>query len=108
MCLTPIEKERVAINNIIVYKKLFKDGDKLLSPIFKDTEWKIGELKTSRLTGNPWRVFEGLHSYTTKKRVDCTNDEIIVKCIIPKGATYIRGLFNEIVSTQLIPIEICV
>ena len=50
-------------------------------------------------------IHQGYHSYPdlTKAKISANADQIIVKCIIPKGSTYYRNtIWCEYVSTSLI------
>ena len=50
----------------------------------------------------------GLHAYTTKQRAFTTvhwSYEGIFEAVIPKGARYIKGLYNEILTDQLMCIK---
>lgn len=124
MCLVPKDSAKIAEEDIIVYKILLKylDGS-YISP-FKGMPYQIGELKTASIKYKDYirTIFdfsfrgqiidEGLHAYTTKGSAIGVAFHIpmvtaVVKAVIPKGATYVLGTGNEIVSTQLKLIEEC-
>lgn len=112
MCLTLTEnsKLKVAEENIICYKVAIKDieRDCFMTP-FRGMIYKLGKLY-STLMGYPRKIGsikiinEGFHSFTCKEdawkcaKYDVTtfegaNNMVVVKCIIPKGAVYIEGMF---------------
>ena len=88
--------------DITVYKFLTNTGAGLVSPYY-NYPVKIGETYTSDLikvysNSDGFCCNVGIHSY--KKKVDAEKmsyinnrfQNIIVKCIIPKGARYFKGL----------------
>lgn len=54
--------------------------------------------------GRQRRVEQGLHAYIHAERADlfsrCDPDQIVVRCIIPRGTPFIRGV-NDIVTLKL-------
>lgn len=56
---------------------------------------------------NKLRIYQGLHSYTNYEtaRNRKNINEVIVKCIIPKGSKYFLGIHNDIVSDKLILVK---
>lgn len=112
-------KPLVADKNIVVYKRLslqrFGDGA-LVSPYF-NARYNLGETYTSKLTryclrhAQGWivAVSRGIHSYTTVRGAlrHAYGSEVILRCIIPKGAEYWIGDDDDIVATQLrLPIQL--
>ena len=57
-----------------------------------------------------WDIFKGFHSYTYLNRATKEYDTVssrrynvaLVECIIPKGSTFYRNEFDEIVSNRII------
>ena len=64
--------------------------------IYQDFTVKIGETYTSPLVKIYGTVYEGLHSYANIRdtRRFSSEDEVIAKCIIPKGASYYKGKYD--------------
>ena len=64
--------------------------------IYQNFTVKIGETYTSSLERIDDTVHEGLHSYANIRDTRHTRigDEVIAKCIIPKGASYYKGTFD--------------
>ena len=73
------------------------------------------ELKPVRISYNPYgvedyeeigyRINAGYHSYDTIERAQKNifyADEVVIKCIIPKGTEYYINNYNEIVSSTII------
>jgi hypothetical protein len=126
MCLQTTWKEpKVAKRNITVYKSVVNEDNKFLSPYaFPKIEYKIGETYTStmkiiedssNLDDEACEAFEkqsikkkffaigpGLHSSLSKERIkNLAVDQIVLKCIIPKGAKYYNGLTKLVVSDKI-------
>jgi hypothetical protein len=121
MCLTLNEKSEIktAKEDIVCYKVARKDIDWrsrkdvdwcFVSP-FRGMIYKFGELYSTSI-GHPRKIGsikiinEGFHSFTCKEdaykcnaefeaKTFCSTNMVVVKCIIPKGATYIEGMFVE-------------
>lgn len=131
MCL-PINKKQkpqIATEPIICYKCLIKD---MLSPCYRQ-KYELNKLLTSEFSieiGNHCdKVEKGLHTFANELEAKYVAKEfswwnqitgdyypehasVVVKCIIPKGATYYKaesmttGVSYEYASNQLIPLEI--
>ena len=131
MCLliNKNQKPEVATKPIICYKWLTRD---MLSPCYRQ-KYEFNKLLTSKFSieigNNCDKVEKGLHTFVEEfeaKRVSkefswwnqITGDyypehaPVVVKCIIPKGATYYKaesmttGVSYEYASNQLLPLEI--
>lgn len=100
---------RIAKRRILVYKRLktwgntphqgfsWPDGDAIISVR------SLGVTKHSTPGATRLMVNRGLHAHII--RADAKGslgpNEEIHRMIIPKGATYVVGIYNDIVSTQL-------
>lgn len=99
---------KTSTENIKVYKRFYaetQDEDLLLSSPHQDYEYHLGyNYKLSTELDNGSIIYEGFHAYTSKHHATSIagSREIIITCIIPKGAKYIIGYDAEIVSDQLI------
>ena len=66
---------------------------------YQKAKVKIGETYTSKLIKAYDSIGKGLHSFesidTARKN---SNDDIVAKCIIPKGSEYYKGTFNDNIS----------
>lgn len=131
MCLliNKNQKPQIATEPIICYKCLTMD---MLSPCYRQ-KYEFDKLLTSEFSieiGNYCdKVKKGLHTFAEESEAKCIardfcwwtqiSDEcypehasVVVKCIIPKGATYYKaesmttGVSYEYASNQLIPLEI--
>lgn len=93
-----------AKKDIICYKWLERrDTNKLYSPYYGNDSVKVGQRMKAKLGISNHSVNEGIHAYYSKKEAltnRCMND-VIVECIIPKGAQYIKGQWDEIVATEM-------
>lgn len=126
MCLIPKESAKIADKDIVVYKVLVKSLNGVYYSPWRDFPYEIGKLYTAiigyhtRLTyeidGYPITatvIEEGLHAFIDHSAASLTavmtpiSGLSIVKGVIPKGAMYVLGTENEIVSTQLKLIEEC-
>lgn len=125
MCLKPKESAKIADKDIIVYKLLVKCLNGVYYSPWKDAPYKIGKLYTANIRYRerileecncliPQTVIEeGLHAFINHSAAILTSAMLsisglsIVKGVIPKGALYVLGAGNEIVSTQLKLIEEC-
>lgn len=124
MCLIPKESAKIAEEDIVVYKVLSKRLDGFYTSPFMGAVYQIGELKIANIKYDkrPSQFYycesyrtiitEGLHAYTTEASAVFMSfylpiKTFVAKAIIPKGAMYVLGQGNEIVSTQLKLIEIC-
>ncbi len=115
MCFTKVkahDKGIVAEKNIDCYKVLYyqfrnqKSNIRLFSPYqhFEYEKGKVYSLNTNFRAHNK-DVNRGLHSYRKLERAENWNnynnlDIVIVKCIIPKGAAYLKNK-HEFVSNAL-------
>lgn len=113
MCLYTKSVEKVAENDLYTIKVLSYCDNNLKSP-YQCAKYKLGELKTinsmvkKALQGKAIR--KGLHSY-----IDCKDDDIfgdiygkykLYICKIPKGSRYYIGRYSDIVSDNLIVLEL--
>lgn len=71
-----------------------KYADCLITP-YRDFKVEIGSEYTSEFTLVNNSVRKGLHAYKFLKdtKIYSTTENVIVKCIIPKGANYYEGTF---------------
>ena len=124
MCLqTTWEKPKKAEKDIIVYKiveltnrgikapyndfiyepyKLYKTKMKLTDDFCPfDT---IAQIARDNCNEKLYNIGQGFHSAKYKKRLGWVDErtQFIVKCIIPKGSLYYKGLTNLMVSNQII------
>lgn len=114
MCLTVklYQKPRKAKTDIEVYK-LVEENDGNLVSFFQETPVKLGETYESELIKVGCSIHIGLHSYAAlDNAIDdaglSSHTTHVVKCIIPKGALYYKGLFasdiayasNKIIYTK--------
>lgn len=127
MC-TIIDKEQkplIAKEDMIVYKGMLNESDKIITP-YELFEYNLGELYKTKLTigghyyafddveeaalkeryGFLWQsksnckpVEEGFHSCKNPERLP--GDYTIYECVIPKGSRYYEGLTDLIVSNQI-------
>lgn len=104
-------KSFIATRNIKVYKRVKHNRFLLRSP-YKSFDYEPNKLYAAKLkkeeinlTGRHWQyqISKGLHAYYDFDRAKrkLSSNEIIVLCIIPKGATYWKGECMEIVSDKL-------
>lgn len=125
MCLIPNDSARIAQKDIIVYKILLKSSEGFYLSPYRDEPYYMGELKTANIRYRlrtreglhfpvrKWIIEEGLHAFIDYSTASLTavmtpiSGLSIVKGVIPKGAMYVLGTGNEIVSTQLKLIEEC-
>lgn len=113
---------RIALKDIVVYKKLVRDSkDNLFTPVICDCV-KLGytykgifgisndELKNSRnlifSLFSKYITSGYIHSYTDKYYAACKHSGYLVKCIIPKGTLYFIGYNFDIASRKLKYVEI--
>ena len=130
MCWTtdkfPISK--TAFENITCYKifhtksikwkvrkflgiSLWKYGIEKLYSLYKDYKYipyahnpEITVSLTHSAYWDRWYIDKGYHSYNTldKAKEEKNLNEVIVKCIIPKGSEYYINEYDEIVSSNII------
>ena len=97
---------QIATEDIVCFKRMIPFNHNILITPYRDFEYKIGKTYSAEFSDKLGIgiIEEGLHSYTNKERAKLwkTSDEIVVKCIIPKGSIY---YFNpndeEYVSNKL-------
>ena len=131
MCLytKQIEPE-IAEEDIICYKFYVRYDETLFSPYQESRAPEIGIITNTEL-GKPHKlnniydlyyfkgVDKGFHSFKTLKgaeyeasRYKRNRDLVIFKCIIPRGSSYYKGIFNDryksYCSNSIKLIEICV
>lgn len=126
MCLIPKGPAKTTDKDIVVYKVLLKCSDgKYYSP-YQEMQYEVNKLYTVNIGYHERNIFkvddspivhivdtvieEGLHSFTSMGFAFLrafTINGTVFEAIIPKGATYILGTDNDIVSTQLKLIEEC-
>ncbi len=117
MCLVAKAEIRTASRAITCYKRLVKYRNGVLKSPYYGEEYKIGETKkvecftdgNGRNIRNRTKVKEinaGLHAYTTLKRALNVTYYTTVRCVIPKGTKYVRGIGGDIVALKLIVKEI--
>ena len=95
------------VTNLIINGKKAKEY--FIVP-FEKTVVKIGETHKSRLTrifyyGCSYKISEGIRSYVNAPlKGDLKRNEILVQCIVPKGARYYEGDFvlNESIASDII------
>lgn len=131
MCLiiNKNQKPEIATEPIICYKCLMKD---MLSPCYRQ-KYELGKMLTSefsiKIENYYDKIEKGLHTFVNELEAkhiarefswwnQITGDyypehaSIVVKCIIPKGATYYKAISMNIdvsyeyASNQLLPLEI--
>ncbi len=96
MCLDIAGPRMIAKEDMIVYKVVILKDEKLLTP-FQMMEVEIGKTYKSLLSkrSKDATVSVGLHTiahYTDAKRWECAaENQIVVKCIIPKRSHYHCG-----------------
>jgi hypothetical protein len=127
MCLQTIWKEpKIAEEDIVVYKILNIGNDRITSP-YRYFTWNLDTVyETEIKETTDYTCFDdkakteynicseevksigrGFHSALNKKRLsedreEWTNEEVIFKCIIPKGSEYYIGLSDLVVSNRII------
>lgn len=124
MCLKPKESAKIADKDIVVYKVLLKYSNEIYLSPYRGAQYEIGKLYTANIqycerlldkivecSITSTVIEEGLHSYTSMStaflQAFLLINGIVFEAIIPKGATYVLGTNNDIVSTQLKLIEQC-
>jgi len=97
---------QIAKKDIIVYKRVYPD----LTSNIQLFQYELGmhyyqtdEEFGFRVKHLGLKVYKGLHAFTKKPIIPYWSDNIILKCIIPKGSLYlIQDNDKEIVSNNLI------
>lgn len=123
MCLIPKESAKIADKDIVVYKILLEYTDGTYHSPYRYAPYEIGKLYTANIRYHERLAYkvdeypitntvigEGLHAYTSMDTAFLQAfiiDGIVFEAIIPKGAMYVLGTDNDIVSTQLKLIEQC-
>lgn len=109
MCLTTFQEEPyIAEKDIIIYKALFKDRKRIVSP-FQEFPYILKELYQTDFNISfgltnicPKFIHKGFHGYRNRKYATSRWLEVY-KCVIPKGSQYyISSDQEEIVSNQII------
>ena len=94
----------IARKDIICYKRLKPLGHGYFKTPYREVTVKIGTFMSVDSFGLCFnRVDRGIHGYTSKKRASGETDrnEVMVKCIIPKGTEYFRGVYDDIVALKM-------
>lgn len=101
----------IARKDIICYKRLKPLGHGYFKTPYREFTVKIGTFMSVDSFGlsvdsfGLWfnQVNRGIHGYTSKKRASGETDrnEVMVKCIIPKGTEYFRGVYDDIVALKM-------
>jgi len=116
MCLIPRDGAEIqeATRHIVCYKVLNKFRNNKLRSVHYPIDYELGETKTApcftdqlgrkiikRKTA--FEINQGLHSYSTLSQAQWKqgSGQVIVRCYIPKGTKYIKGIGNEYVSLAL-------
>jgi hypothetical protein len=104
MCLTidPDASLQTADEDIIVFKHIIPTyNSSLFLSSFQCADVRLNVMYESQLIVNYWNkeeVHVGLHSYVTYEQAKEANEywnEQLVECIIPKGAHYYEGTFED-------------
>ena len=123
MCLDLTSKSRlcIATKDITVYKHVIQIEPNKFVTTYRKQSGKIGKLYRSRMIMGTDTVEKAIHSYTNKRyAVLDIQDEycrsrrdvcmVLMKCIIPKGAKYIKGKYfiypTAIASNKLKYVEV--
>jgi hypothetical protein len=90
-------RECIARHDIVVWKHVLNTGLNYRTA-YRHVVVKMGKEYESVIGINGLLLSEGLHSY--RLRCDASEYanrycEALVKCVIPKGAVYYRGVFRE-------------
>jgi len=110
-----IELVKIAKKDIPVYKVLEHKDQKYLSPYqameyekgyrYDEKQFRISLIKP-RLFKNFWRLegHIGLHCYNSLKAAHDSRGswEKVIRMYIPKGAKYVEGMDNQIMSESLV------
>lgn len=127
MCLIPKKSAKIADKDIIIYKLVVKYLNGVYYSPWRDAPYEIGKLYTANIRYHTRLLYktidecpitrtvieEGLHAfidYSTAFLIAAmipVSELSIVKGVIPRGALYVLGEGDEIVSTQLKLIEQC-
>jgi hypothetical protein len=92
----------------LVYKRLEFIRNKYFTP-YRQTKVNIGSKGTqmkAELAILGSQVNQGIHAHTNKafaihKSNDSDMNGIVVEAIIPKGARYLKGNYNDIVASEM-------
>ena len=121
MCLElkKYSKPKIAKKDIICYKALLKLDDGILRTPYQNSPIKIGEIYQSNIINKNCKIEIGIHSFENIEDIlrwvnrcylSIYLERLLkVKCIIPKGAKYYKGMFlefNSYASNELKYIEI--
>lgn len=108
-CNRDVVWEKIKFLGISLWKKhkikglysLYKDY--LYTPYSSNAEVTLSQTYNSET--DYWYIEKGYHSYSTLDKAELEKFkylEIIVKCIIPKGAEYYINEYEDIVSSNII------
>ncbi len=100
MCLEKVKVINVATKDIVCYKWFKISSEGLLSP-YREEIWPQKGM-TSRLILDKGHVHRGLHAFSEEESAEWdlkdmssnTDNTVVKKMIIPKGARYARGVFD--------------
>lgn len=113
MCLYLKNDKKIVAKSDITCYKVVKDWDDMLVTYFQCSQIEIGKTYDSYLKlemcfdrgGYDFEVNYGIHSFTNlrevKKFVNLKSQRrkqikiVVVKCVIPKGSSYYRGIFSS-------------
>lgn len=111
MCLIIKKNQRKvkAKKDIIVYKVLYKRYNAFFSPI-EGYQYTLNKLNIPvelerRIGGMHDKIYRGYHSFARLREAieyNTFTSEIVLKAIIPSGTYYMRGLYNEYASENII------
>lgn len=94
MCLVKISEKKVAEDNILCWKRLYKGS----MSIIRDHQYKTGVVQpTVELKVYRGEIEEGYHSWVDQARTDrygYSGTKVYHLFVIPKGTTYYEGLEN--------------
>lgn len=106
MCLTVLEKKfEIAKGDMVVWKLIYDIDDASFYQNFRYTPNTMYKIEKNLVIDSYDTVSDGFHAYTRVSFL-CLNyykrfSIKLVKFIIPRGATYIRGDNNDIVSNMI-------
>ena len=100
MCFTITTPEKIAKKDIVCYKTFRKTSPKTKNDyiaVYYNSFYKLGRIYTTKKFGvgtDGWGdniIYEGRHSYSNLKYIKkklLWFEEVLAKCIIPKGTKY--------------------
>jgi len=104
MCMKRTGKVRVATKDIVVWKVFEEHWKGLLTPFMLEESTKIFNKRASGFAKG-----YGIHTYAKKRDAEVLAKSGIifrgkvVKCFIPKGAKYVKGIDTTTASTEGLP-----